>query len=580
MAQSTNIPTLEQALDDVEARFLYNLPKSELEHTERLFFQIEQAYWFYEDFKADVYNHLPHFATLKSFATKLFTHSALLSKAGDQFQELFADFRNYKSKIPVFGCIMLNPKMTKVVLVCDYNGKSWTFPRGKINEKESEFMCATREVQEETGFDPSPHCREEDHLLTFIDGKQIKLFIACNVPESTEFCTMTRKEIDAVAFHPLDALPKTYAVNPFLDKLKRWINKRKQLNAKAQKSPYPVASQSPARASAGTPVLSSRQATPAPAAVAAPPATKSRRKDSSNNNNNSSASPQFKSASPTLNAINSTSTASHPSPGTMKRLKNQFDMRNGDTFENDDTSGWGVNAMFAANAKITGKNYVYDGNPHQFGASHPKYVNYTAAQDAVSSRSVFGSTSSFPSFASLSPTPLMDDRAGYLGGIALYAENTFDGAGGDKDDDSFRALSEQSLLGQQLLRSEKAHDPHHAPNIAHLFRGQENTAPAGGSNSNNNRNNNFVTGNGASQAAARSSDFALPMSAFQFDTSAFKPPRHDSFDSTHSKEGNNSGSGSTVDQDFGSAIKVIFPVNFTLNKAAVMEAFDRALCSR
>jgi mRNA-decapping enzyme subunit 2 len=43
-----DIMTLDQALDKVEARFIYNLPESELCHIERLFFQIEQAHWFYE----------------------------------------------------------------------------------------------------------------------------------------------------------------------------------------------------------------------------------------------------------------------------------------------------------------------------------------------------------------------------------------------------------------------------------------------------------------------------------------------------------------------------------------------------
>jgi hypothetical protein len=40
--------TLHQALEDVEVRFLYNLPESELSQIDRLFFQIEQAWWFYE----------------------------------------------------------------------------------------------------------------------------------------------------------------------------------------------------------------------------------------------------------------------------------------------------------------------------------------------------------------------------------------------------------------------------------------------------------------------------------------------------------------------------------------------------
>lgn len=33
----------------------------------------------------------------------------------------------------------------------------------------------------------------------------------------------------------------------------------------------------------------------------------------------------------------------------------------------DKSQGWGVDAMFAANAKLTGRDFVYDGNPHTFG---------------------------------------------------------------------------------------------------------------------------------------------------------------------------------------------------------------------
>ncbi len=60
--------TLESCLEDVETRFLYNLPEEELSRSERLFFQIEQAWWFYEDFMADKHSNLPHFSKLKSFA--------------------------------------------------------------------------------------------------------------------------------------------------------------------------------------------------------------------------------------------------------------------------------------------------------------------------------------------------------------------------------------------------------------------------------------------------------------------------------------------------------------------------------
>lgn len=40
--------TLDEALTEVEARFIVTLPKQEIKQTERLFFHIEQAYWFYE----------------------------------------------------------------------------------------------------------------------------------------------------------------------------------------------------------------------------------------------------------------------------------------------------------------------------------------------------------------------------------------------------------------------------------------------------------------------------------------------------------------------------------------------------
>jgi hypothetical protein len=91
-SSSSQLPvmmTFDQVLDNVEARFLYNLPLHEIENVERLFFQIEQAYWYYEDFFADKYNYLPHFSTLKSFANQIFKHCDLLKKVEDKFNELF-----------------------------------------------------------------------------------------------------------------------------------------------------------------------------------------------------------------------------------------------------------------------------------------------------------------------------------------------------------------------------------------------------------------------------------------------------------------------------------------------------------
>ena len=47
-------------LEELEIRFLANLPDEDLASAERLYQHIEQAHWFYEDFYADNHEHLPH----------------------------------------------------------------------------------------------------------------------------------------------------------------------------------------------------------------------------------------------------------------------------------------------------------------------------------------------------------------------------------------------------------------------------------------------------------------------------------------------------------------------------------------
>jgi hypothetical protein len=106
------------------------------------------------------------------------------------------------------------------------------------------------------------------------------------VPEDTEFAPQTRKEISAVAWHPIDNIRvKTWMVNLYLPKLKRFIRmQNKQGKGRGR-------SQSTARQHCDDAL----------------------------------------------------------------------------TF-GDSAQGWGVEAMFAANAKLTGREFVYDGNPHTFGS--------------------------------------------------------------------------------------------------------------------------------------------------------------------------------------------------------------------
>jgi hypothetical protein len=85
-----------------------------------------------------------------------------------------------------------------------------------------------------------------------------------------------------------------------------------------------------------------------------------------------------------------------------KKIKSNnlnIDDKNVETFLSSDSKGWKVNDMFKINSQITGKKFEYDGivfnlnpyliqsshsiifipgNPHQFGSSHPRFVNYNS----------------------------------------------------------------------------------------------------------------------------------------------------------------------------------------------------------
>ncbi len=176
-----------EALEDVHTRFILNLPEEELSSSDRLFFQMEQAWWFYEDFICDEMDDIktnngnnnnndtttttyasvasntntntntkidyPRFTNLKPFAKKLFEISPILSPLLPQFESLYRDFSKYKRKISTYGTILLNADCTKFLLCQDYNGKAWTLPAGKVNQNEKGVDAAVRETYEETGFD-------------------------------------------------------------------------------------------------------------------------------------------------------------------------------------------------------------------------------------------------------------------------------------------------------------------------------------------------------------------------------------------------------------------------------------------
>lgn len=189
-------------------RFIVNLPAVEYQSFERLFFAIESAHWFYDDFYREKYPHLPRLP-LKHFAGKLFDHTSLLQHYRPDVERLTAQFQSYKQEVPTCGAALLNPTMDKVVLVRGWGQTArWGFPKGKLSKDETELEAATREVLEETGFDMTPYVNDSTFFIDSLSsGRYCRIFLVTNILEGTKFVTQTRKEISDIQWVPISALP-------------------------------------------------------------------------------------------------------------------------------------------------------------------------------------------------------------------------------------------------------------------------------------------------------------------------------------------------------------------------------------
>lgn len=181
---------------------------------------------------------------LKSFSEHLFRVCPILNAliSTTDLTSAITLFQNYKSIIPVRGAIILNKKMTKVLMVKGWKSNAtWGFPRGKINKDEPDDVCAIREVYEEIGFDISPYLVANEFIDITIRQKNFKLYIIRGVPGNTKFCPQTRKEISKIEWHETRALPafasdsntqninQYFLVAPFMQELAKYIAQKRGL---------------------------------------------------------------------------------------------------------------------------------------------------------------------------------------------------------------------------------------------------------------------------------------------------------------------------------------------------------------
>ena len=179
-------PDLQDVIDDLALRFVINCPPEEQESFERLLFQVEAAYWFYDDNYREIWPNVFPNHTLLGFTETMFRKCELLKPYQSKTKDIFEAFRKYRSQIPTCGdcsltrpispichtpifpiyhehlfrgAMLINESRTKVLCVKGWKAQSWGFPKGKMDRDEDQVCCATREVLEEVGFDISKKVR-------------------------------------------------------------------------------------------------------------------------------------------------------------------------------------------------------------------------------------------------------------------------------------------------------------------------------------------------------------------------------------------------------------------------------------
>lgn len=236
--RSPYLGSLKECIQDLVVRFIINVPKEDLQTIERIFFQIEEAQWYYEDFVRELNPKLPSLKMPK-FAQHIYEYCPQLWNIKD-IKSSIKTFRDYKLAIPVCGAIIMTPKMNKILLVQAYDGNSWGFPRGKIGKDETKEKCAVREVYEEIGFDISPYLKPDKYVDIRMKGKDFRLYLVRGVPPETVFETQTRKEISKIEWRDLKSMPgyarkkgssnHFFMVTPFVPGLLKFIAQERGLD--------------------------------------------------------------------------------------------------------------------------------------------------------------------------------------------------------------------------------------------------------------------------------------------------------------------------------------------------------------
>ena len=85
-------PSMQEVIDDLAMRFVVNCPAEEQESFERLLFQVEAAFWFYDDQYREIWPNTYPKMTMLDFAQAMFKHCELLTKFAPQVPKIYEAF--------------------------------------------------------------------------------------------------------------------------------------------------------------------------------------------------------------------------------------------------------------------------------------------------------------------------------------------------------------------------------------------------------------------------------------------------------------------------------------------------------
>ena len=245
------VPTLPEILDTLLSHFIPDPYSSEFKSFEEMLVPMEEAWWYYTDIYCETFTDEENVPKLgfRSFVHKMFDLCPSLAdlKASinnfSDIDEIVSGYSKYKSSIPCAGIIILDSSLEQVLLVKGaWKGAKWGFPKGKLKTSENPLDGALREVKEEIGVEIRSLIDPSFRVTKICGGKNITMFLACNVPWSGSYAPKVRNEISCIEWHRIATITANrvlYAnVYPFLTPLERWVAaESKKRNKKASSPP-------------------------------------------------------------------------------------------------------------------------------------------------------------------------------------------------------------------------------------------------------------------------------------------------------------------------------------------------------